>query len=64
MNEKLTDAQVVEIWKQEVCTRAAEFEYPCWSDLWQGFVLGLGRPDLANYGRYLDLGFPAEPDRI
>lgn len=36
------------------------FEERDWYSLWMGFVIGLGRPDLANYDHYMELGFPIE----
>jgi hypothetical protein len=31
-----------------------------WTSLWFGFVIGIGRPDLATKESYLNLGFPEE----
>ena len=31
-----------------------------WHSLWTGFVIGLGRPDLTDWMKYMDMGYPLE----
>ena len=52
--------EIVKRWRKEVCERQAEVDPDDeldWESLWRGFVIGAGRPDLANYNDYMDLGF-------
>lgn len=60
---KLTEADVVKRWKSEIVKARgndSEFQEVHWSGVWYGFVIGLGRPDLAHYEHYMRLGFPEE----
>ena len=71
MEKELTNDEVVRRWQELICkpARKAEENQPddgpewdtyVWEGVWVGFVIGLGRPDLANYTAYMDLGFPWE----
>lgn len=47
-------------WKEEVCDKHAEVIPPGvhdWFSLWIGFTLALGHPELADYGKYMQLAF-------
>lgn len=50
-------------WREEVCAKAVDIdpdsEYT-WEGIWIGFCIGAGRPDLATYSAYMDIGFPEE----
>ena len=60
---RVSNAQIIERWREEVCKRSrkvdpgSEFD---WQGVWAGFVIGCGRPDLANYMDYMRLGYPEE----
>jgi hypothetical protein len=61
-----SDKDVVAAWKTRICDRAAEVdpnEEFTWEGIWVGFVIGIGRPDLATYEAYMDHGFPPQVQR-
>lgn len=74
MEKELTNDEVVRRWREQICKpaqatettmneidgEAPDWERYNWEGIWVGFVIGLGRPDLANYRSYMDLGFPWE----
>jgi len=58
-----TDTEVSDLWKKDVCDHADEIDPDCdqsWPSIWIGFVIGIGRRDLADYTNYMELGFPSE----
>jgi hypothetical protein len=59
----MTDDEVVTRWREQV-VRVATWVDPnqeyVWEGVWVGFVIGLGRPDLADSESYMRLGFPVE----
>lgn len=58
-----TNAAVVKRWREEVCERSGDIDPDnelTWEGIWFGFVIGLGRPDLATNYNYLKLGLPEE----
>ncbi len=66
----LTDGEVEQMWDTQICRRAqddGDTDEPNWGaydweGVWMGFVIALGRTDLANYDAYMRLGFPHEAD--
>lgn len=71
MEKELTDDEVIRRWKELICKPAQDAEERemedgpdwdnyIWEGVWMGFVIGLGRPDLATYNAYINLGFPWE----
>ena len=62
----LTDEEVVGRWRQNIVQHASKLDSDSdkgghdWESLWSGFVIALGRPDLATYLKYIELGFAQE----
>ena len=61
-----TNAEVVESWREMIVSRTEEIDpedEDCgmhWHSIWVGFVVGIGRPDLATWKDYDRLGYPEE----
>lgn len=61
-------AQAVALWRERIVHHATRLDRGHnkgghdWFSLWVGFVIGLGRPDLATYSKYLRYGYPEESE--
>lgn len=62
----MTDEEVIKRWREDIVLHAAELDEDSdkgghdWHSLWAGFVVALGRRDIADWSSYMKLGFPVE----
>lgn len=67
---KYTNQQVAALWKEKVAKNASKLDSQNdkgghdWHSLWAGFVIGLGRPDLSNWDKYMKIGFQVEGGNV